>query len=1021
MDKEPGGLSAKGGDQKQDPPPSNLGEPDMGPERKALVQAAMMEELGVGRKDSLPLEDKTSHAFKGVTIPSMSDLQRPKGKKLDLEHQKAIDGWKNIHFDDVNPSFEQIDAIANGNLARMRKLALTSNRGARKASVANRKPSHITKYLAAKDKQHGNEARRGRNKSKAIDKSIAQHRKAATAVLPPSPKLRASLSSLQPKVPAASSPKANLSFADDRSVHELPITTRKQAQTSRFTLVTNEEWLKQVGINPTPSQSPVPAPTGISKGEALKNPVVTKPAISYTARADSSSKPVVALPAHGNQRLQETPTRLKSPAPMNTVKVNKPKKFALVSPEAFSLHCGLLSPPMKQPVKQATADQPNEKSVITVTADENIKSPPSQSNTTKENKENADSAPEKSLKNGLASSRWAPIPPLKQKEMAQPKPAPLKEIVFQAKPENTEPLPNRPEPVDIGQLISISGGLKASKWASLGSSREDCFYTQAVSIRRGPEHAVSGSVKILKAVDESRVYIELRTADSTLLKRPLRETNISRLNPVFVTVRSDPGQKKSITWSVQFPFPYLLKSFIKLIHKHEEDSIMENSLFNFTPPPLAQEVTDLITKSGAGNSNSAHIYDMNTVSEQSPLVELSHLEPKDESATQMSTAISSNMQDLLCLVDVKDEPPSQLGSGVKEQAAVELPRRTMSIQDLLKLQDLAAPAPEFLNEPERNLQARKQAPTQTNSKTPQLKKPMVGTAVNTTRSGIPIIPGNTSETQPSYKAYPLQKPISGNSNSKTTVQPTPIVLSDEETKETVSPKLASLDTDNLVKRMEELHLSAKIEQTSPSLDFTPMSKDHLGKVAEEKKRTQLNAMARPFPEEFRRSTSDPVTKFQDNKDKKGSDNHPGTPRQLNAEIHSDQASQTHGSDMGSFGSPSLSRQLPQLPAFVPAPGSPALGTAFPQPLTPATATVLVLDPQTGEYREVTGLLKVGSIPVVATVPAPTSLPAQQHTQLNHSRGSSNPPINKPDMLSPSQIQARLDESLKRGKSRFSLG
>ncbi|RFU25475.1 hypothetical protein B7463_g10859, partial [Scytalidium lignicola] len=57
---------------------------------------------------------------------------------------------------------------------------------------------------------------------------------------------------------------------------------------------------------------------------------------------------------------------------------------------------------------------------------------------------------------------------------------------------------------------------------------------------------------------------------------------------------------------------------------------------------------------------------------------------------------------------------------------------------------------------------------------------------------------------------------------------------------------------------------------------------------------------------------------------------------------------------------------------------PAVASSLPYSVAPAEATVLVLDPQTGGYKEVMEYLKVSSIPVVATVPAPSPLLPYYH-------------------------------------------
>ncbi|CAD6500122.1 BgTH12-04225 [Blumeria graminis f. sp. triticale] len=86
----------------------------------AEIQAAMMEELGIKRKDALPLED----LINDVKIDEAEMLKKLKSPK---KNNSGVIAWQNIKFDDINPAESEIDSIADGQLARIRRRALSFN------------------------------------------------------------------------------------------------------------------------------------------------------------------------------------------------------------------------------------------------------------------------------------------------------------------------------------------------------------------------------------------------------------------------------------------------------------------------------------------------------------------------------------------------------------------------------------------------------------------------------------------------------------------------------------------------------------------------------------------------------------------------------------------------------------------------------------------------------------------------------------------------------------------------------
>ncbi|RDL37838.1 uncharacterized protein BP5553_05271 [Venustampulla echinocandica] len=96
---------------------------------KAMILAAMMEELGVGRMDALPLEDRRAN------IPA-AIIEDVTARPIDPSDPIASH-WKNLDFDDVNESDKLLDPIAHGQLYRQRQGAPNAQLNAQSGNRAN--------------------------------------------------------------------------------------------------------------------------------------------------------------------------------------------------------------------------------------------------------------------------------------------------------------------------------------------------------------------------------------------------------------------------------------------------------------------------------------------------------------------------------------------------------------------------------------------------------------------------------------------------------------------------------------------------------------------------------------------------------------------------------------------------------------------------------------------------------------------------------------------------------------------
>ncbi|RKF62071.1 putative bgh specific protein [Erysiphe neolycopersici] len=137
--------------QKNDQPCTGAGEHAL-----SDIHAAMMEELGIGRKDTLPLQD-TRQPF-----PDHAKIQFTLNPK---EIAPGVNTWRNAVFDDVDPAEEKIDSIADGQLARIRRRMLKS--GYPEPLLGRNRNSNI-------DKGFSGDVRNDRDSSLSRERDVGQ-------------------------------------------------------------------------------------------------------------------------------------------------------------------------------------------------------------------------------------------------------------------------------------------------------------------------------------------------------------------------------------------------------------------------------------------------------------------------------------------------------------------------------------------------------------------------------------------------------------------------------------------------------------------------------------------------------------------------------------------------------------------------------------------------------------------------------------------------------------------------------
>ncbi|TAQ91520.1 hypothetical protein B7494_g226 [Chlorociboria aeruginascens] len=119
-----------------------------------LVYAAMMEELGVKRKDDLPLEDNAR--VPGIPFAKPPNPRPQSSRVQDPEISEKIAGWKSLHLEDNDPTNAQIDSIADGNLGRMRRKAAEEERAKSNRSVRGGSPSRISPHMLTSSRSSKN-------------------------------------------------------------------------------------------------------------------------------------------------------------------------------------------------------------------------------------------------------------------------------------------------------------------------------------------------------------------------------------------------------------------------------------------------------------------------------------------------------------------------------------------------------------------------------------------------------------------------------------------------------------------------------------------------------------------------------------------------------------------------------------------------------------------------------------------------------------------------------------------------
>ncbi|EDN94762.1 predicted protein [Sclerotinia sclerotiorum 1980 UF-70] len=263
-------------------------------EMEALHQA-MMEELGIGRRDALPLEDRAANVSV-VPLAVTSKRVRP-GNPASM--------WHNFHPDDVEPGLEELDDIAGGQLYRLRRGGAGLSNGGRGGHSAGRgrgggsnRGGHASAggrgnfagkgrdvdHSRSGSQNHHKDARRGGKSRATIDAGIARlQREAEFSRMNRTEGRSVKMPPLTPKptmpVPRAAAPAAS------------------RHTTSKFKLQSPATFLLHNKIVSSPTTRP-------------ENPVVTPPQNNIETLVPSSTNNLAPHGSLATSRWAETPVTL---------------------------------------------------------------------------------------------------------------------------------------------------------------------------------------------------------------------------------------------------------------------------------------------------------------------------------------------------------------------------------------------------------------------------------------------------------------------------------------------------------------------------------------------------------------------------------------------------------------------------------------------------------------------------------------------------------------------------------------
>ncbi|ESZ97582.1 hypothetical protein SBOR_2039 [Sclerotinia borealis F-4128] len=515
------------------------------------IHQAMMEELGLGRKDALPLEDRAADVS---MVPMTSTTKR-------VRPENPASAWQNFSPDDVEPGLGDLSDIAGGQLYRLRRGGSGLSNGGRGGHSAGRgrggassRGGHVSvggrENLAAKGRNfdhsrssqtHSHDTRSSAKSRAAVDSGIARLQREAefSKMLRSSEMMRTEGRAVKMPSSAPRSAKPVLRAAS-HAVTGAASSAVTRPTVSKFKLVSSAAFLSHANISSSPTTR-------------AAEPVISAP------RSNTGN---VLPPATSLKPQQGLESSIWAPSPaapqLNTDNV-LPSASSLKPQQGLESSIWAPSP---------TAPQLNTDNVL-----------PSAS----------------SLKPqyGLESSIWAPssatLVNTSEPNHHDQSAAPLISTSISASSNSAQSVMPT-----VGMNISESNYSLRSGTSAIPTNTSKSNHsfqsgtvathldlvTDSVSIQRRPfvMHTVvdernvkysknnsldkPGIVRLVKSDERSPLTLELQVNGDIVLSELLTETTEIKVQSNFLTYRADPTTEQSPTWKFIFQLPGPAKGFL---------------------------------------------------------------------------------------------------------------------------------------------------------------------------------------------------------------------------------------------------------------------------------------------------------------------------------------------------------------------------------------------------------------------------------------------------------------------------
>ncbi|ATZ49268.1 hypothetical protein BCIN_04g04370 [Botrytis cinerea B05.10] len=573
-------------------------------EMKAIKQA-MMEELGIARRDALPLEDRAAN----VPMIPLSSINRP------VRPEHPTSAWHNLNLDDVDPGLEDLDDIAGGQLYRLRRGGTGLSNGGRGGHSAGRirggasnrgghasvdgRGNHSARGKNTDNSGSGqtyyNDARRGGKSHAKVDAGIARLQREAEF----SRKNRTEGRSFKTPQSTSKSTKPVHRAASPAVARAAPLPNR--LVNSRFKLTSPATFLSHNNIGSSPvARAPellVSAPQNKVDDDLLLPPPASKLAPQgglASSRWASSSAPLVDTSRSDDLNRSATPANTASASALI------PSVQQVVPAITTSASISACSAQQIMPMFGAVTSEPGHyvrslSPAISTNASELTRS----------------------VQPATAAARLTLV---------------------------TDDVTIQRTPIIVRTVVD----------------------ERIVKVSKNNSTYEFGIAKLIKLDEKSPLMLEIQIDNDVILSEVLSEATIFRLDKSLVTYRANPTTENIPTWNLQFQLPGPAKGFINYHNfrlselrrssgsSHSSEQEKQGPLVLLSPVSSSEELDSFHTKPGNKSSyltnriSSSTFADLTLLDGEEILVPLHEEECKIE---DNQVEEYSHFQDLLSLME----------------------------------------------------------------------------------------------------------------------------------------------------------------------------------------------------------------------------------------------------------------------------------------------------------------------------------------------------------------------------------